>query len=415
MVIGKGFTDRLLTQAEIRGIICQGLAQIDVAGKRVFVIIPDGTRSGPVPLMFHLLSELLSVRGAKVDFLIALGTHRRMSEEDILEHLGISREERYGQYAQVEILNHDWQNGLREIGIIPAAEIRELSQGFLDQHLHVEVNERIFDYDRLIICGPVFPHEVVGFSGGNKYFFPGISGETVIELTHWLASLIGNLGIIGKEETPVRRIIDRAASYIQMPKSCFSMVVKRERDLAGLYFGSPEESQAQAAALSARVNVCYVERTYHTVLCVMPDIYDDFWTACKGMFKAEPVVADGGTLIIYAPHIDEVSYTHGAALDRIGYHVRDYYLAHEAELTDVSPLVIGHAVLVKGAGSYQTGVEKPRINVALATRIPPERCERINLSYVDPTTVHPEEWMGHEKEDVLVIPRAGEVLYCLRE
>ena len=179
MVIGKGFTGRLLTQAEIREIVYQGLAQVDVAGRRVLVIIPDGTRNGPVPLMFHLLSDLLSIRGAKVDFLIALGTHRRMSEEDILEHLGISREERYGQYAQVEILNHDWQNGLREIGIIPAAEIRELSQGFLDQHLRVEVNERIFGYDRLIICGPVFPHEVVGFSGGNKYFFPGISGETV--------------------------------------------------------------------------------------------------------------------------------------------------------------------------------------------------------------------------------------------
>jgi nickel-dependent lactate racemase len=146
----------------------------------------------------------------------------------------------------------------------------------------------------------------------------------------------------------------------------------------------------------------------------MPTIYDDLWTACKGMFKAEPVVADGGTLIIYAPHIDQVSYTHGTVLDRIGYHVCDYYLAHAAELTDVHTLVIGHAALVKGAGSYENGVEKPRIQVVLATRIPPEQCQRINLGYIDPATINPQEWMNREEEGILVIPRAGEVLYRLQ-
>jgi len=415
VVIGEDYGNRILTQREIRQVFQQSLAQIEPAGVRLLVIIPDGTRSGPIPLCFHLFTELLRGVASRLDFLIALGTHKRMDEGEILRHVGITDEQRRGRYADVGIYNHDWRRGLHQVGAIPASEIREMTDGLMEQEVPVEINERIFEYDRVIICGPVFPHEVVGFSGGNKYFFPGISGVSVPGLTHWLAGMIGNLAIIGREDTPVRRVIDRAASFVTVPKSCFSMVVRGARDLAGLYFGSPEESQAAAAELSARVNVRRLEKPYPTVLAVMPKLYDDFWTGCKGIFKSEPVVADGGRLIIYAPHIAEVSYTHGRVLDRIGYHLRDYYLSRMEELKEVNRVVLGHAALVKGAGTYQRGVERPRIEVVLATRIPRERCERINLGYMDPATIDPAEWAGREAEGVLVVPRAGEILYRLRE
>jgi nickel-dependent lactate racemase len=211
------------------------------------------------------------------------------------------------------------------VGTIPASDIEELSRGFLSEALPVTVNRVIFDYDWVVVCGPVFPHEVVGISGGNKYFFPGISGAEVINFTHWLGALITSSEIIGIKDTPVRSIIDRAASLIDIAKFSFCWVVEKG-GLAGLYAGPPEEAWPQAADLSVRLHTVYVDRSYHQVLSVMPEMYDDLWTAAKGMYKVEPVVADDGEIIIYAPHIKEVSYTHGHVLDEIGYHVRDYFV-----------------------------------------------------------------------------------------
>lgn len=413
MLIGAGYTDRFLSEDEARAIFEQGLAQIETAGKRLLVIVPDSTRSGPFPLCFRAITDFLLGRAAQVDFLVALGTHLAMDEAKICQHLGITLEERRGCYAQVGLYNHDWQASLREIGVIPADEIATLSGGLMREEVRVQVNARLLDYDHLIVVGPVFPHEIAGFSGGNKYFFPGVSGPDVINMTHWLGAVITNVKTIGIQKTPVRAVIDRAAAMISRPKSCFSLVVKGHHNLAGLYFGSPEASQEAAAALSAQINVIYVDKPYHLVISVMPELYDDIWTAGKGMYKMEPVVADGGTVIIYAPHIDEVSYTHGAILDRIGYHVRDYFLAHMDELADVPRGAMAHATHVKGAGTYVDGVEKPRVNVVLATRVPKERCERINLGYLDPDTLDLATYQGREEEGILVVPRAGEMLYRL--
>jgi lactate racemase len=415
MVIGQGYTDRFLTEVEARAIFAEGLAQIPVAGQRIVVIVPDSTRSGPLPLCFRALTELLLGKVAKLDLLVALGTHMEMPEERICEHLGITLEERRTRYAAVGLYNHNWESGLKTVGVIPASEIGALNGGRMVEDVTVQVNERLWDYDRVLIVGPVFPHEIAGFSGGNKYFFPGVSGPDVINFTHWLGAVISNVKTIGIEDTPVRAVIDRAASMINLPKSCFCMVVKGHDDLAGLYFGSPEEAQRVAAELSAKVNITYVTKRYKTVLSVMPELYDDVWTAGKGMYKLEPVVADGGTVIIYAPHITEVSYTHGKTLDRIGYHVRDYFLAHMEQLKGEPRGVMAHATHVKGDGSYINGVEKPRVTVVLATGVPKERCERINLGYRDPATIKIEEWMGREDEGILVVPRAGELLYRLKE
>ncbi|NLG51950.1 MAG: DUF2088 domain-containing protein [Chloroflexi bacterium] len=415
MVIGKGYTDRFLTEAEVRELFEDGLSQIDTKGKKLLIIIPDSTRSGPIPLCFRLFCELLQGSVAQLDFMIALGTHLPMSDAKINEHLGITAQERASKYANIGIYNHDWQNDVITIGTIPAAEIGEISGGLMAEDVPVQINKRIYDYDHVVICGPVFPHEVMGFSGGNKYLFPGISGPKVIDFTHWLGAVMTLVEIIGREDTPVRRVIDRAASLIDVPRSCFAMVVRGHHDLAGLFYGSPEAAQFAAAELSARVHITYVDKPYHTVISVMPELYDDLWTAAKGVYKMEPVVADGGTVIIYAPHINEISYTHGKILDRIGYHVRDYFLEQIDRFADVPRGVMAHSTHAKGAGVYVNGVEKPRINVCLATGIPQERCKLVNMEYVDLATFNLEEWKGREDEGILVVPRAGEMLYRLKD
>jgi nickel-dependent lactate racemase len=416
MVIGQGFTDRILTDDEIRAIVRESLDSLRLDGKRVLVIIPDGTRSMPMPLMFRLFETLLGRRVKALDYLVALGTHPTMSDAQLSKLVG--REVINGLAGVSHIHNHEWQapDNFSLIGTIPADEISRITNGVMAQDVPVNLNKLIFGYDQLIICGPAFPHEVVGFSGGNKYFFPGIAGPEIINFTHWLGAVITNYKVIGSGYTPVRAVIDRAASFIDRPKACFALVVTHA-GLAGMYFGTPEEAWQSAADLSAQTHIVYVDRPFQRVLSIMPEMYDDLWTAAKGMYKMEPAVADGGEVVIYAPHIAEVSYTHGKLIDEIGYHCRDYFLKQWDRFKDYPGGVLAHSTHVKGLGTYdpQTGIESPRIRVTLATGIPAERCTRINLGYLNPKSINLKDWENREREGVLVVPRAGEMLYRIKE
>lgn len=416
MLIGEGFGDRYLSDDETGAIVREGLGTIPVDGKRVLIIIPDGTRTMPMPLMFGFFEKYLARRVAVLDYLVALGTHRPLNEVQLSKLVG--RPVVNGQIGKSHIFNHDWSDpdNFTSIGIIPASEINKITGGLMSQSVPVRLNKLIFDYDQIIICGPVFPHEVVGFSGGNKYFFPGIAGPEIINFTHWLGAVITNYKVIGAGYTPVRAVIDRAAFLIDRPKACFSLVVTYE-GLAGIYFGSPEEAWQAAANLSAQKHIIYIDKPFQRVLSVMPGIYDDLWTAAKGMYKVEPAVADGGEVIIYAPQIREVSYTHGKLIDEIGYHCRDYFLKQWDQFKDYPGGVLAHSTHLHGMGQYDlaTGIEIPRIRVTLATGIPAERCHRINLRYLDPAKVNRDEWKDREAEGILLVPRAGELLYRLKK
>ncbi len=404
----------MLTEQQIETIVAEGLGSLNLNDKRVLVIIPDATRTMPLPLFFRLIAQQLRPRVKALDFLVALGTHPAMSDEALLQLVGLTAEEKAAQYANVRLINHAWKDpgALTTIGTIPASEIEVISNGLLSQDVPVRLNKAILDYDELLICGPVFPHEVVGFSGGNKYFFPGIAGADIIDFTHWLGALITSYDIIGTADTPVRRVIDRAASFIPVARHALCSVVTHE-GVEGLFFGTPEEAWRQAADLSAQVHVRYVERPYRQVLSVMPRMYDEIWVGAKGMYKMEPVVADGGELIIYAPHIKEISVVHGAVIKQVGYHVRDYFVKQWDKFKHLPWGVLAHSTHLRGVGTYQDGVERPRITVTLATGISREECEQVNLGYRDPASIDPDEWAARNEPDVLVVPRAGEYLYRL--
>jgi nickel-dependent lactate racemase len=415
MLIGEGFSDHYLSETEIKNTVQEAITSLSVDGKRVLVIIPDGTRTMPMPLMFSLFDQFLGTRTSRLDFLIALGTHPPMTDQQLSRLVG--RSVMNGQVGQYHIFNHKWNEPeqFRFIGTIPEHEIDEITGGLLNQDVPVELNRIIFDYDQLIICGPVFPHEVVGFSGGNKYFFPGIAGPEIINFTHWLGALMTNYKIIGSGYTPVRAVIDKAAAFIDRPVACFCLVVTHA-GVAGIYFGSAQEAWQAASALSAKKHIVYVEKPFKRVLSIMPEMYDDLWTAAKGMYKMEPAVDDGGEIVIYAPHITEVSYTHGKQIDQVGYHCRDYFVKQWEKFRDFPGSVLAHSTHVKGMGQYdpKTGIEKPRIQVTLATGIPASRCRTINLGYLDPGTINLKEWENREEEGILIVPRAGEMLYKVK-
>ena len=414
-MIGCGHKEGIVPDTEVRNLCRRAIGGLDLAGKRVLALIPDSTRTAPMGLMFRTLCDLLRGRAAAVDFLIALGTHMPMSDERILKRLEISADERARLYGGVNLFNHEWDNpqALRTVGTLAAAEMDRLTEGRYARQVPVELNRRIFDYDHLFIVGPTFPHEVVGFSGGHKYLFPGIAGPDIINFFHWLGALVTNWEINGVKDTVVRRVIDRACEFVDIPITNFDMVVAR-KGLKGLFIGDPREAFSAAADLSAQVHIQYLDRPCKRVLGIAPEMYDDLWTAGKVMYKLEPIIEDGGELIIYAPHISEVSYTHGRILDRVGYHCLDYFREQMDKFSDVPGGVMAHSTHVHGLGTYSGGVEKPRIRVTLATGIPEERCRRLNLGYLDPATLRAVEFIGRESQGVLLVDHAGETLYRLK-
>lgn len=407
----------LLTEEQVIQKVRLGLAQMPLEGKRVLVLIPDPTRTMPLPLFFRTLVAALQGRATVVDFLVALGTHPPLSETELLQLVGLTPAEKQQSYATVRIFNHAWQDpaALTQVGEISADQVDEISRGLLHQNVPVRLNKSILDYDHLLVCGPVFPHEVAGFSGGNKYFFPGIAGPELIDLSHWLGALITSYEIIGTKNTPVRALIDLATSLIPRPRSAIC-VVDTPEGVADVFCGSPEAAWSQAADLSARVHIRWVEKPYQTVLSVMPAMYSEIWTGAKGMYKLEPVIADGGEVIIYAPHIHEFSAVHGKYLRQIGYHVRDYFVKQPGKFDGIPGGVLAHSTHLRGKGTYDpvTGIESPRIRVTLSTGISEADCHAVNLGYRDPASIDVAAWMRRQDETLLVVPRAGEFLYRLK-
>jgi len=411
--------DRPLTEAEVRQVLADGLDGSRYTGKKVLVVIPDSTRTAPIPLMYCLLHEILGPRTEALDFLVALGTHPPMNDEALGRLVGA--EIRDGATEDSTIFNHRWdlEESFVTVGVIPASEIRRASDGQMDLDVPVRLNRLVGDpdgerpYDELLVCGPVFPHEVAGFSGGNKYFVPGVSGQEVIDVTHWLGALLTSKEIIGVADTPMRRLINRAASFIPTPSSLIAMVM-HGMDLRGLFVGEMDETWNRATELSGELDIVWVDRPYRRVLSMVPEMYDDLWTGAKGMYKLEPAIADGGEVVIYAPHITEVSYVHGRIIDEIGYHVRDYFTAQWDRFCRYPWGIVAHSTHVRGDGTFTDGVERARIDVTLATGIQKERCERIGLGYLDPATINPDDWAHREDEGILLVPRAGEQLYRVR-
>lgn len=416
MVIGAGSSKSAISESEIRRIVDSGTPQDLYQDKRVLVLTPDTTRTCPLPMMISCLQEIIGSRAKSLDFMVALGTHQPLSEERILELYGISAEKRQTIFANTKFFNHRWdlEETFERVGYLTEDDTVELSGGRLKEKVPVDINRTIFDYDQIIILGPVFPHEVVGYSGGAKYLFPGISGGEFLHFFHWLGAVVTCPGTIGIKHTPVREVINRAMKLIDVPVHCISMVVKSSTELFGIYVGHYLESWEAAADLSEEIHVVFKEKPFHTVIGVCPEMYYELWTGGKVMYKLEQVVAPGGKLIIYAPHITEVSRTWGEYMDKIGYHTVDYFLSQPDRFTDIPRGVLAHSTHVRGIGEMKDGVEKPRIEVILASSLSEKECHKINLGYMDYRQIDLEQYKNKEDEGILFVDRAGEVLHRVK-
>ncbi|AEV84285.1 hypothetical protein ACWT_3262 [Actinoplanes sp. SE50] len=403
-----GGAGQVLDPAAVRASVLARLAAEDLGGKRVCLVVPDATRSCPLPLLLDAVHEALHGRAAAVTVLIALGTHAPMTDEQLRQHLG-------GPYPGFEVRNHEWWRpaALVSLGLIGEERVAQLSEGRMRRAVEVTLNRAVAEHDVCLVIGPVFPHEVVGFSGGNKYFFPGVAGQEIIDFSHWLGALITSAEIIGTRGiTPVRALIDEAAAMIPSRRLALCLVVQSGTGaLHAAAFGTPEQAWAACADVSARTHVQYRDAPVRRVVSVIPGKYDDMWTGAKGFYKVEPIVADGGEVIIYAPHITRISAMH-PEIEEIGYHCRDYFVRQWDRFSAQHWGVLAHSTHLHGAGTWDpVDGERPRVRVTLATGIPEQVVRGANLGYRDPATIDLEALAADP--DTLVVPQAGEVLFRL--
>lgn len=409
----------VLDQAAINQAVYDGLSG-RFRGARVLALIPDHTRTIPLAQLFPVIVDALRDT-RQLDFMVALGTHPPLSEDALNRLVGIDADARSSTYRHIGLLNHDWANpdALVTLGTITRDQVQVLAGDVwhpsLGGDVPIRINRRVQDYDHLLIVGPTFPHEVIGFSGGAKYLFPGISGAEMINVTHWLGALMTILNVIGIKDTPVRAMVNAAADMVPTPITLMSLVVVSHGDqkdaLAGIFVGDHREAWSAAADLSSQRHIVWLDQPLDRVLSHAPPMYDELWTAAKAMYKLEPAIRDGGEVIVYAPQLDTVSHVHGKYIYEAGYHVRDYYLKQWDRFGHLPLGVLAHGTHLRGSGTFEDGVERARIRVTLATAISRADCETLSLGYADPATIDPASFIG---EGRLYVPKAGEMLYRVR-
>ena len=387
-------------------------------GQKVLILIPDHTRSLPLPLLFRTIVEALRDT-KKITFMVALGTHPALSEESLNHLVGITCDERNTKYKNITILNHAWDDpsALTKIGVMDQDEIHSIAgekwHESLPDEVQININKVALENDHILILGPTFPHEVVGFSGGAKYLFPGISGAEMINATHWLGALSCVVGTIGVKDTPVRDMINAAAKRLNTPVTLIALAVEGH-DLKGIFIGDYLSAWSRAADLSAQIHIHWCDKPYHRVLSCAPPMYDELWTAAKAMYKIEPAVAVGGEVVIYAPHLAEVSLVHGKFIYETGYHILPYFLADWERYKNIPLGVLAHSTHLRGSGVMDGKIEKPNVHVILASKISPGDCAKLNLGYLDPSSINHKDWQDQDENGVLYVPRAGETLYRVR-
>ena len=407
MTASLGAGGHVLDDQDVRAFVRAQVAGINLSGRSLCVVIPDGTRNCPLPLLLQAVEEGIGGRARSATAVIALGTHAPMTDDSMRMLVGP---------VSMPTRNHAWWEDatFTNVGRLSRPLVEELSGGRLHDAIDVRINRLVVESDVTLIVGPVLPHEVIGISGGNKYLFPGLSGQEMIDVTHWLGALITSSEIIGRRGmTPVRALVDAAAELVPGERHALCVVVDHVTGaLESLAFGSPEGAWAAAADVALATHVTYLDRPVRRVLSVIPRRYPDLWTGAKGFYKVEPVVADGGEVVLLAPHITEVAAMHPRLLD-IGYHCRDFFLAHWDDYATIPTGELAHATHLFGAGTYDPATgEHQRVRVTLATGIPEAIARQVNLGYLAPEEVDPADWAADP--DALVVPDAGEVLYRLR-
>ena len=413
-IIGTGSPTSDLTDEQLREIVRESLADIP-RDARVLAIIPDKTRDDNTHILFPAAAETLATQ--QFDVLVAQGTHSPMSRDEKLKKIGAPAN------WNGDLFDHRWDDpaDLVTIGELSRDAVREITGGLFDEAIPLTINRLLApgEYDVVLIFGATVPHEVAGFAGGAKYFFPGVAGAELTHKTHWLAALATIEKIIGRIETPTRHLIEAAADNVTAHVTSFTSVVSRnERDRLithALFAGDYRTALRNAAEVSRHVHIRYTHRRYRRVVALLDEHYEDLWLGGKASYRLGNVIEEGGELIIYAPRLRCISETHGSDIEKFGgyaplEHVKDL-VAASGELQS-NLCVAAHLAHVSFAGRQDdAGKFVPRYCITLASQVDEETCRRVNLNYLDYRTFRREDFSSDP--DTLIVERAGRDLYLV--
>jgi nickel-dependent lactate racemase len=418
--IGKGSPDLRLSPNELREILDQTLLRI-APGARVLAIIPDKTRDDNTDLLFPFAAEILSARQVEqFDALVAQGTHGPMTEAEKRSKIGLTNQPASSVFGQV--FDHQWDKPeeLTTIGELSADEVTRLTNGLILDAVKVNLNRRLAPglYDTILVFSATVPHEVAGFAGGAKYFFPGIAGPDLTHATHWLGALASIENVIGRVETPTRHMIEAAADFVAAQIITLNSVVTRDDDnqlhTHALFTGNFRSAFRAAAEVSKQVHIKYTGRKYKRVVALLDEHYDELWVGGKASYKLGGIIEEGGELIIYAPHLRSISETHGKLIEKYGYAPLDRVREMVALSTELQNnlAVAAHLAHVSYAGKRDAeGHVIPRYRITMASALDEETCRRVNLGFMDHRQFRRENY--ENDPDTLVVERAGRDLYLV--
>jgi len=417
-VVGRGGPTLSLSSEELHAIVTEALADIGL-GERVLAIVPDKTRDDNTDQLVPFATEILSQKKIeRFDVLIAQGTHGPMNEAEKREKIGWSKiaPDNIGS-----IFDHRWdrEDELVTIGELSAALIARLTDGLMRESVPVRLNALLAPgkYDTVLVFGATMPHEVAGFAGGAKYFFPGVAGPELTHLTHWLGALATIENVIGRIETPTRRVIEAAAALVSSRIISFTSVSTRNSEglrTHALFAGDLYEAFRRAAEVSSQVHIKHIGRKYQRVVALLDRHYDELWVGGKASYKLGSIIETGGELVIYAPQLKQLSATHGHLIEKYGYapleHVREM-VAGSDELR-ANLCVAAHLAHVSyGSAPNAAGQLTPRYRITLATAVTEADCHKVNLGFLDHRRFNVEDYRADS--ETLVVEDAGRDLYLV--
>lgn len=298
--------------------------------QKILAIPPDVTR-------FHsragTITELLWKHyGQRLHTVLpAIGTHTPMTPEEIASM--------YGSVPPDIFAVHDWRNDLATLGRVPASFIREVSEGKLDWDWPAQVNRLLVSggYDRILSIGQVVPHEVIGMANYTKNIFIGTGGREAINKSHYLGAVYGMERMMGRADTPVRRVLDYADEHFarELPIVYLLTVVGRgesgELELKGLFAGDDRECYERACELSLAVNFTMVDKPFEKVVVYLePEEFRSTWLGNKSIYRTRMAIADGGELVVLAPGVR--SFGEDPDIDRL---IRKYGYFTTPEILDL--------------------------------------------------------------------------------
>jgi nickel-dependent lactate racemase len=418
-VIGQGSATKPLSDSDLRIIVEQALENVP-GGTRVLAIVPDKTRDDNTHLLFPMASQVLAARKVtKLDVLIAQGTHAPMTDAQKRAKIGASAAATPNLGT---MFDHAWDKpeSLVTLGELSGERIAQLTGGLMHDPVRVQLNSLLAPgvYDLVLVFGATMPHEVAGFAGGAKYFFPGVAGPELTHMTHWLGAMAQIENVIGRVDTPTRRVIEAAAEFVPSPVIAFVSVSTRDETgfhTYALFAGDIRKAMRRGAEISRQIHIKYTGRKYRRIIALLDTHYDEMWVGGKASYKLGGIIEEGGELIIYAPQLTQISATHGKLIEKYGYAP----LEAVREMVEGSPelranlAIAAHLAHVAYGGSRNAeGHVVPRFRIVLASAVPEDVCRRVNLGYMDPRTFNRANY--ENDPDTLIVEDAGRDLYLVK-